>query len=121
MGARCCRAKRGAKKMAIPETYCCICGERLAHDLQPHELAENNVFKCGELSYIELAHRACAVAEDGSGIEWDYDALESDLDRRVDSFIRVARMRAFFRQNDQRIARATAQLAAIRTQPGVRS
>jgi hypothetical protein len=99
--------------MAIPETYCCICGERLAHDLQPHELAENSVFKCGELSYIELAHRACAVTDD-SGIEWDCDA-QSDNERRVESFIQAARMRAFFKRNDQRIARATAQLAASRT------
>jgi hypothetical protein len=34
--------------------------------------------------------------------------------RRVESFIQAARMRAFFKRNDQRIARAKARLAATR-------
>lgn len=58
------------------ETYCCICGERLAHDLPSRELAQNEVYKCGELRYIELAHRDCAISDD-SGIEWDYDEPDS--------------------------------------------
>ena len=38
--------------------------------------------------------------------------------RRVESFIQAARMRAFFRENDQRIAAATARLAAHRALKG---
>lgn len=71
--------------MPEPETYCSICGEKLAHDLLPQELAEHRVIKCGELSYIELAHRSCAVAEDaqddtncsgcGGRLIWEYTKL----------------------------------------------
>lgn len=39
---------------------------------------------------------------------------ESSLERRIANFILAARLRAFFKANDQRIARATAQLAAHR-------
>ncbi len=30
------------------------------HELYNQEVAENKIYKCGELSYIELAHIDCA-------------------------------------------------------------
>lgn len=38
---------------------CAFCGEWL---YQFDTIADNKVFKCGELSYIELAHATCAPA-----------------------------------------------------------
>lgn len=73
------------------ETYCALCGDRLANSLKAHELAENRVIKCGELSYIELAHRACAVADGDSGIPWEYDS-EAVVAGKLEE-ARVAEMR----------------------------
>jgi hypothetical protein len=59
--------------MEIQPCNCAICGELLASTLAPSDLADFDVYKCGELQYTELAHRACAVADD-SGVAWDYDS-----------------------------------------------
>ena len=62
------------------EDYCAKCGEKLKHDLKPQELAEHKVFKCGELSYIERAHRDCAVKCTDDFYSWKYTKLEGCCD-----------------------------------------
>jgi hypothetical protein len=53
---------------------CAVCRQGIHEDTPPAEVAENRVYKCGDLSYIELAHRECAVRhnlETGYGWEWE--------------------------------------------------
>lgn len=44
-------------------TQICLCGvcREMLYDGDP--LADHEVYKCGELEYIELAHVACAVKD----------------------------------------------------------
>lgn len=43
----------------------------LAPDLEPKDLAQAKVFKCGELHYISLAHRKCVMFKGLAN--WEYD------------------------------------------------
>lgn len=42
--------------------YCAICNASLA-ECEVGEVADNPIYKMGELDSIELAHTACAVAD----------------------------------------------------------
>ena len=48
---------------------CAICTVMLTRN---DELADRYVYKCGELSYIELAHVACARKFDPPGLYWNH-------------------------------------------------
>lgn len=64
----------GGKVAFEHDVLCAICRENLQG---AESVAEHPVYKLGELSYIELAHVACAQAEDLDkpmfAWTWDYD------------------------------------------------
>ena len=53
-----------ARNVRIAAVYCACCSEPLAWDKDAQRVAQdvaiNDVYKCGELSYTELAHPECA-------------------------------------------------------------
>jgi len=55
-----------------PITYCAVCNKPLPEVVaaNSHLLADKHIYKRGELAYIELAHKACAVKDGGYGWEW---------------------------------------------------
>jgi len=44
-------------------TVICLCDVCRSDIHEGDAMADHKVFKCGELSYIALAHRACAIAD----------------------------------------------------------
>lgn len=63
---------------------CTICREMLH---EGERLADCKVYKNGELAYIELAHRDCAIiaTEEDGATGWEWDPLE-DGDFEPDMF-----------------------------------
>lgn len=53
---------------------CSVCGKDI---LKGEPMADYKVFKFGELDEIDLAHKACAVADNAAnparGWKWEYD------------------------------------------------
>ena len=56
-------------------TEICTCAECGKMMFEGDDLVQNPVYKCGELSYIELAHRACIPAW-AVNDDWGPDELE---------------------------------------------
>mgnify|MGYP003134525319 CR=1 FL=1 len=46
--------------MMIEEKLICACAVCRQDVLEGQDLVDNFVYKCGELAYIELAHKECA-------------------------------------------------------------
>jgi len=56
--------------------YCPLCDLPITEDMFDLKvLADNYVYKAGELSYIELAHLACARTDNAAnpGRQWSWD------------------------------------------------
>lgn len=53
--------------------YCPLCDEAI---MKGTPMADHHVYKLGELDYIELAHRACAVKFDPGMSYWQFDNPE---------------------------------------------
>ena len=52
---------------AVTATLVCACAVCRRDIFEGDKMGDHKVFKCGELSYIELAHHDCAVAENALG------------------------------------------------------
>ena len=73
--------------MATPKKLICSCAACHVNMFEGEDLVQNPVYKCGELSYIELAHRKCipewaanddhvfhGYLEQAEGAPWKYEA-----------------------------------------------
>ena len=58
------------------EKLICACAVCRQDVLEGQDLVDNFVYKCGELHYIELAHKQCAP-------EWDQDHEDAKVCRLV--------------------------------------
>lgn len=61
--------REGTQALKAEVCLCAVC-RRMLYDVD--SLADHYVYKLGELAYIELAHVACAKADD-SGTPWTWD------------------------------------------------
>lgn len=56
-------------------TVICSCDVCRKDIVEGQPMADHKVFKCGELSYIALAHKECGVADNATRQSefWEYD------------------------------------------------
>lgn len=66
---------RDIREGTLPTAEVCLCAVCRRMLFEGDVLADNRVYKLGELAYIELAHVACAQADD-SGVPWTWDEPE---------------------------------------------